>query len=83
MNFEQLQAAVREAEASDFNYVHGHPEIIQKIALLGNEEAAKLRAKRLEAHHEDTPLLAANPSTRTYLLVGLLRKWVAFSGWDA
>ena len=80
--YAQLQAAVREAEASDFDYVHGQPEIIQKIAVLGHEEAAKQRAERLEAYHGDTPLLAANPSTRVHRLVVLLREWVVFYGWE-
>ena len=80
--YEQLQTAVRETEASDFDYVHGQPEIIQKVATLGDEEAAKQRAEQLEAYHGDTPLLAANPSTRMYRLVDLLREWVVFYGWE-
>lgn len=80
--YEQLQTAVQEAEASDFEYVHGQPEIIQKVAELGDEEAAKQRAERLEVYHGDTPLLAANPSTRVNRLVELLREWVAFYGWE-
>jgi len=78
-----LQGKIRELEdAEDFVYGHGNANIVAKINTLGDEALATERAKVLEAHFSETPKLEANPSTRVYYLVGLLRGWVRYYNWE-
>lgn len=81
--YEQLQAKIRELEGhEDFIYAHGSADILTKIDELGDEAAATERAKDLEVHFAETSLIDANPSTRVYRLVELLREWVVYYSWE-
>lgn len=55
-------------------------DVLQAVRELGDETLAQARAEILLTAHADTPLLAANPSTRVHRLLQSLRGWVEHCG---
>lgn len=64
-----------------FKYEHGDTDILDKIARLGDENAAIRRAETLFQAQKDKSPIEANPSTRIHLLVKSLREKIAFYAW--
>lgn len=68
------------ATGQEFTYDHGDKSVVEIIKKVGNEPLACERAKRLEKYRLEhkIPVIDANPSTRMFDLVELLRDLLAW-----
>lgn len=77
--YEKLQNLIAAEPGHEaFIYNHGNTEILKKIALLGDEEAAIERAEGLIRHHGDKHLLERNPVTLVSELIKNLYGWISY-----
>lgn len=80
--YAQLEHALRQHAAySAFQYVHGRIDVVDAVLQVGDEAVAIQRAEALVAHHNVTPLLQANPSTKVHELVQRLRELIIYYGY--
>lgn len=79
--YELLQSHIQKYSSfEDFEYVHGKPEILEKIQKIGNEVKAIERAEKLLKYQDEQKRLPieANPSTKIHLLVKELHSWIEY-----
>lgn len=80
--YQKLEEEISRRPGFDaFKYMHGDTDILDKIARLGDENAAIRRAEDLFQFQKDKTPIEANPSTRVHLLVKSLRDKIAFYAW--
>ncbi|MCO6479793.1 MAG: hypothetical protein J5I94_24360 [Phaeodactylibacter sp.] len=81
--YEKLEEQVRAFENhNDFVYKHGDPEVIEKVFESGDEQSAIKRAEVLDKHFGKTGPIRANPSTKIFKVIRLLRELIAFYNWE-
>lgn len=81
--YEELQRVVRTfAGHEDFVYKHGDKAILEKVAFLGDEQAALGRAETLIHAHKGVDLIDANPVTYVGRLVLDLYSWIEYYSYD-
>lgn len=74
-----LQQGIRSHHTYEyFNYVHGQEEVIDAIAIVGDENLAIQYAHALAVAHAERLPINANPCTHVYKLVIELRQWIAW-----
>ncbi len=82
--YEMLEDAIKQTPGnSTFEYEHGNTEIIDKVIDHGNETLAIERAKVLDVHFVSNGIIPinANPSTKVFELVELLRGFAEYHNW--
>jgi len=81
--YEELEKHIRSYQGyEDFEYIHGHAEVVEVIQKIGNEQKAIKRAEFLLSQHEEKDLIESNPSTSVHLLVKELRDWISYYNWS-
>lgn len=66
----------------DFIYEHGNSNVLEKIAILGDESAAIDRAEKLVRYHQRKHHLDCNPKTLVHLLVKDLYGWITYYSYN-
>ncbi|WP_442591926.1 RloB family protein [Pedobacter sp. AW31-3R] len=82
--YNELQRLIRGFSGyENFSYAHGNSDILEKIAVLGDEQAAFKRADILEKHHVGKrTLLDTNPMTLVHRLINSLYSWIAYYSYE-
>jgi hypothetical protein len=77
--YERLQKIISATEGhEDFEYKHGNASILEKIAALGDQDAAMERAVILQKYHGSKAPISANPVTFVDRLVSRLNELIAY-----
>ena len=77
--YKELELSVKACKNyENFVYQHGKSDILDVLAIIGNENDALRRAEQMLEQQKTKKPIEANPSTKVFLLVKELRDWINY-----